>query len=318
VISAAQPLVSVLIPCYNAARWIRETLESVLAQTWPNIEIIVVNDGSTDDTRSILAEYLCKGVAVIDQPNRGPSAALNRCLSAAHGEFIQYLDADDLIAPDKIELQMARLLEQPDCIATAEWARFRDKSESANFEPDETWQDMDPVDWLVADWREGGGMMYPAMWLLPRRLVETIGPWGEALTLTNDTEYFSRAVLAARKLLFCRGARTYYRSGFSGSLSGLKSRTGWESQYKVISLCQGYLLAREDSERTRRVCSMLWQRFAHASYPYASDLANRALEHAAALHPARLAPEGGSAFKFASHVLGWKAARMLQRLYGRV
>lgn len=315
--AVAQPLVSVLIPCYNASRWIRETLESVLAQTWPNIEIIVVDDGSTDDSRSILAGYLPRGVVVIDQPNRGQTAALNRCLSTARGDFIQYLDADDLLAPDKIALQMRRLLQHPDCIAMAEWARFRGKPESAHFEPDETWQDMNPVDWLVANWKDGGGMMYPAMWLLPRGLVETIGPWREELTLVNDTDYFARALLAARRVLFCKGARAYYRSGIAGSLSGLKSRKGWESQFEVIGLCQGYLLARDDGERTRRACAMLWQRFAHASYPYAKDLANQAIEHAQSLHHDELTPDGGKTFKFASRVLGWKAARRLQKITGR-
>jgi glycosyltransferase involved in cell wall biosynthesis len=311
------PLVSVLIPCYNSGRWISDTLESVLAQTWPNMEIIVVNDGSTDDSRSILDGYLSRGVKVIDQPNRGQTAALNRCLSAAHGEFIQYLDADDLLASDKIELQMRRLADKPDCIASAEWARFREEPATTEFTPDETWQDLNPVDWLVANWKDGGGMMYPAMWLLPRTIVDAIGPWREDLTLINDTDYFTRAVLASRRVLFCEGARTYYRSGILGSLSGLKSRKGWESQFKVIELCQKYLLAREDTDRTRRACSMLWQRLAHASYPYYRSLANQALERAFLLHKSRLVPDGGPTFNFASRLVGWKAARLFQRWSGR-
>lgn len=315
--SVVKPLVSVLIPCYNAERWVAETLHSVLAQTWENIEIVVVNDGSTDGSREVLTQFESGKLKVIDQPNRGQTAALNRCLKEARGDFIQYLDADDLLAPDKIELQVRRLQDNPDCIAMAEWARFRDDPKIAEFVPDVTWQDMEPIDWLVANWRNGGGMMYPAMWLLPRKLVEAIGPWREDLTLINDTDYFTRAVLAARQVLFCKGAHTYYRSGIPGSLSGLKSRKGWESQFKVIHLCQGYLLAREGSERTRRVCAMLWQRLAHASYPYYRSLANQALERAYLLHPDSLAPEGGSAFKLASRVVGWKAARVLQRLSGR-
>lgn len=314
---AAKPLVSVLIPCYNAERWIAETLQSVLAQTWENIETIVVNDGSTDGSREVLKQFESDKLRVIDQPNRGQTAALNRCLKEARGGFIQYLDADDLLAPDKIELQVLRLQDRPDCIAMAEWGRFRDDPATTKFVPDVTWQDMEPVDWLVANWREGGGIMYPAMWLLPRKLVEGIGPWKEELTLINDTEYFTRAVLAARQVLFCQGARTYYRSGIAGSLSGLKSRKGWESQFKVIDLCQGYLLAREVSDRTRRVCTMLWQRFAHASYPYNKSIAIQALERAGKLHPATLVPEGGPAFKLVTRLVGWKAARILQRFSGR-
>lgn len=311
------PLVSILIPCFNAERWVSQTLDSALAQTWPNIEIIVVNDGSTDGSRELLNAYESRGIKVIDQPNRGQTAALNRCLQEASGDYIQYLDADDLLAADKIELQVRRLLQHPDCIAMAEWARFWGRADEATFSRYPAWCDSDPVDWLVANWDEGGGMMYPAMWLLPRAIVDTIGPWAEDLTLINDTDYFTRAVLASRRVLFCNGAKSYYRSGIAGSLSGLKSRKGWESQDKVLRLCEGYLLAREDSDRTRRVNSMLWQRFAHASYPYVPDLANVALRRAESLHHERLKPEGGCAFRLVGQIAGWKLARRLQVWSGR-
>lgn len=312
-----QPLVSILIPCYNAERWIAQTLESAFAQSWPNIEVIVVDDGSTDQSADVLATFVSRGLKIVSQPNRGQTAALNRCLKEARGEFIQYLDADDILAPDKIERQMRRLQMNLDCIAMAEWARFRDDPQSAVFESYPCWQDLLPVDWLVADWKDGGGMMYPAMWLLPRSIVDSIGPWREDLTLINDTEYFTRAVLASRHVLFSEGARTYYRSGIAGSLSGLKSRKGWQSQFKVIDLCQSYLLAREESDRTRRVCAMLWQRFAHAVYPYDKTLANQALDRALQIHQVRLTPEGGPRFRLASHLLGWKLSRILQKWSGR-
>jgi glycosyltransferase involved in cell wall biosynthesis len=281
------------------------------------MEIIVVDDGSTDDSRAILDRYAGKGVKCIHQSNRGQSAALNRCLEDARGEFVQYLDADDLLAPDKIALQIGRLTEHPGSIATAEWARFHDVPATARFEQDGPWQDMDPVDWLVENWKTGGGMMYPAMWLVPMSVVETIGPWREDLTLVNDTEYFTRSVLASRRVLFCKGARAYYRSGVPGSLSRRKARRDWESALNVISACEAHLLAREDSERTRRACAMLWQRLAHGCYPYCRSIANQALERAHGLHRDKLAPEGGPAFKMVASVLGWKIARVMQRLSGR-
>lgn len=314
---AAVPLVSVLIPCYNAGRWVAQALDSVLAQTWPALEIIVVNDGSTDNSRDVLRAYEPRNVKVIDQDNRGQTAALNRALAAASGAFIQYLDADDLLAPDKIALQMQQLAANPACVSAAAWARFRHDPADAVFQPDEMWRDLSPVDWLVANWRDGGGMMFPAMWLLPRAIVGAAGPWREELTLCNDTEYFTRVVLAAQRVLHCAAARTYYRSGLAGSVSGIKTRRGWESYYQVVSLCQHHLLGRQDTQATRRACAMLWQRFAHAAYPYAPDLANRAMHQARMNHPARLRPEGGPAFVWASRLLGWRAARRLQRWSGR-
>lgn len=314
---SAHPLVSVLIPCYNAGRWIRETLESVLAQTWPNIEIIVVDDGSSDDSAAVIERFYSRRVKLIKQQNAGAAAARNRAFNESSGEYIQYLDADDLLSPRKIELQLARLAVNPGCVATAQWARFNDDPAGAIFLPDETWQDLEPVEWLIRSWQYGGGMLYPALWLVPRQIMVKAGSWLPELSLNDDGEFFTRIVLASDKVLFCAGARTYYRSGISGSLSGLKSRKGWESQFKVIDLCQGYLLAREDSDRTRRVCAMLWQRLAHASYPYYKSLADQALVRASQLHQVRLVPEGGPTFKLASRVLGWKTARLLQRLSGR-
>ena len=101
-----KPLVSILVPAYNAAPYIAETLDSALAQTWQNIEIVVVDDGSRDDTLAIAKTYESKRVKVISQENKGASTARNRALKAAQGDFIQYLDADDLLAPDKIERQL--------------------------------------------------------------------------------------------------------------------------------------------------------------------------------------------------------------------
>lgn len=310
------PLVSILIPCFNAERWVAQTLDSALAQTWPNIEIIVVNDGSTDGSRAVLAQYELRGVKVVDQANAGQGAALNRAIGACSGDYIQFLDADDLLATDKVELQMRRLLDNPGCAAIAEWARFRTDPVEAVFTPYATWRDLDPVDWLVADWVDGGGMMYPAMWLLPRTVVDAAGPWPD-LTLAIDTEYFARVVLAARRILFCSAARTYYRSGISGTQSGLKSARGWQSQVEVLTRCEHHLLVREDSDRTRRVCSMFWQRFAHASYPYASAIAIDALRRARNLHGDVLVPDGGRAFRVLSQVVGWKLARRLQVWSGR-
>jgi glycosyltransferase involved in cell wall biosynthesis len=314
----ADPLVSVLIPCYNAERWIRATVDSVLRQTWKNLQIVIVNDGSTDRSEEHLREYARAGVTVVDQENRGQTAALNRCLAEARGEFVQYLDADDVLDGEKIERQMGRLMHATDCIATSEWARFYDDVSSARFEADENWRDMDPVDWLVSAWRDGGGMLFPAQWLMPKAIVDRVGPWREDLTLNNDAEYFTRAVLASKRVLFCEGARAYYRSGIHGSLSGMRSKSGWISQKHVLEACQSYLLAREDSPRTRRAASLLWQRFAHASYPHDREIANDAERRGHALDSVRVDPGGGRALRFLIRILGWKTGRVLQTWYYRI
>src|ERR1700751_1519727 len=119
-----EPLVSVLIPCFNAERYIGETVDCVLRQTWSNLEILIVDDGSTDGTINEIKKFNPPKLTILRQENRGQPAALNTCLARARGNFLQFLDADDLVSPRKIELQVARLIDHPHSVASAEWGRF--------------------------------------------------------------------------------------------------------------------------------------------------------------------------------------------------
>ncbi|RRJ96675.1 glycosyltransferase family 2 protein [Opitutaceae bacterium TAV4] len=162
-------MVSILIPCHNAARWLGATLDSALAQTWPRCEIIVIDDGSTDDSPRLAASYANRGVQLLRQPQRGAAAARNATLNRARGDYLQFLDADDLLAPEKIASQITRLAAAPaGSVASAAWTRFRDDPSISQFIPEPVWCDALPLDWLVLSW-SGGGMMHPAAWLVPRR-----------------------------------------------------------------------------------------------------------------------------------------------------
>lgn len=114
--NAASPLVSVVIPAYNAAALIGETLDSVLAQTYPNLEVLVVDDGSTDDTPQVLDRYADR-IRVLRQANAGQAAARNCGAREARGELMAFLDSDDLWDPDKIARQVALLGRFPEALA---------------------------------------------------------------------------------------------------------------------------------------------------------------------------------------------------------
>ncbi len=311
------PLVSILIPAYNAAPYIAETLDSALGQTWQNTEIIVVDDGSTDDTLAIVKEYETKGVKVIAQEhNRGQTIALNRCLTEAKGDFIQYLDADDILEPQKIEVQVNRLLNEPKgTLAIAPWARFYDNDLStAKFKANRDWQDYEkPIDWLIDGWT-GYGTMPPGSWLYPRDIIDEIGLWHESLTLNNDMEYFTRAVIASKKLVFCADARWYYRSG-NPSLSGQRSEQAIWSQCEVIRLSTERLLAVKNGDRARYACACYWQYFVFMVFPQANDLVQYAEDQIKLLGGCDLKPEGGAMFRTMRGILGWKLAMRLQKLY---
>lgn len=100
-----KPLVSILIACYNSEKWLAETLDSALAQTWKDLEIIIVDDGSTDNSLSVAKSFESSTVKVIYQKNKGQSAAENKALQEAQGDFIQYLDADDFYPLIKLNVK---------------------------------------------------------------------------------------------------------------------------------------------------------------------------------------------------------------------
>jgi len=307
-----RPLVSVLIPCFNAERFIGETIESVLRQTWSKIEIIVVNDGSTDNSVSEVRRFSNSRLRLADLPHTGAAASRNEAFRLSKGEFIQYLDADDLISPCKIERQMQRLATNRKCVASADWGRFYASYQEAIFGDEKMREDLSPLDWLAISRGDGLGMMLPALWLIPRSIVFAAGPWNEDVSVGDDTEFFTRVLLLCEKVLFCEGARCFYRSGIKGSLSGRRSIDGWRSQFKVTQLCQEYVLGREDSDRIRRGFAQSWQHFAHACYPYHRGMALLALNKAKTLHSVKFDPDGGPVFRNISRLLGWKIARIMQ------
>ena len=123
---SVKPLVSILIPAFNAEDWVGDAIASAVGQTWPRKEIIVVDDGSRDATLSIARVFASKGVSVVTQANRGGSAARNRALTMCQGDYIQWLDADDLLEPQKIAHQMAAVEqgENRRTLLSGEWGWF--------------------------------------------------------------------------------------------------------------------------------------------------------------------------------------------------
>ena len=105
------PLVSILMPAYNAEEWIAESLQSAVDQSWQRKEIIVVDDGSRDRTAEVASRFASKDVKVVSTTNQGLSAAVNHAYQLCQGDYIQELDSDDLMSPNKIERQLAALRE---------------------------------------------------------------------------------------------------------------------------------------------------------------------------------------------------------------
>jgi glycosyltransferase involved in cell wall biosynthesis len=119
------PAISVVIPCYNGSKYLHETLKSVLAQTFPPLEVIVVDDGSTDDSAAI-AESYGPPVRVIRQPNQGESVARNRGIEEANGEWVAFLDADDMWLPEKLAEQAKLMAPEVGAVCSSDLATYPD------------------------------------------------------------------------------------------------------------------------------------------------------------------------------------------------
>jgi len=314
--------VSILIPAYNAAPWIEEALGSALAQTWPCLEVILVDDGSRDDTlvraRAFAARHPDREFHIVAQANAGASAARNHALRLARGEFIQFLDADDLLAPEKIALQLAALRNSPPlALASGTWGRFQSRPENTHWTDEAVARARTGVEFLQLHY-ETGSMMQPGAWLAPRALLDLAGKWDERLSLNDDGEYFARVMLRASALVPVPAARCFYRSGLAPSLSRRRDPRALVSLHRSVALTTAHLLAADDSPRSRAAAARAWRMLAFELYPDSTQLARSALVAATALGgPA--SPLGGPAWvaRFA-RLLGWPLARRVHLLRNRL
>jgi glycosyltransferase involved in cell wall biosynthesis len=310
------PLVSVIIPCRNGAAWLGDAIDSCLGQSWKHLEIIVVDDASTDGSRDVAACYRDRGIVALDSPRRGAAAARNTGLQRARGEFIQFLDADDVLDPEKIRVQIERLTDAPaGAVASGAWARFRQHPREAVFAAEPVWRDfLAPGEFLVASWL-GGGMMANFAWLSPRAVLERAGPWDETLSLVDDGEYFCRVLLAASAIVFCANARGFYRSTAAPGLSRRRDRAALVSGFAAIDLSCRRLLQRYSSPAAQRACATNYLRFAYDAYPDAHDLVAVAERRARELGGSELRPGGGRAFQLLVKGFGWKFGKHCQRAW---
>lgn len=302
--------VSILIPAYNAELWIRETITSALSQTWPNCEVIIVDDGSSDNTFEIARQYQSETVKVITQENKGASSARNKALSLAQGDYIQWLDADDLLAPDKIsqQLKLTDICGNSSILLSSSYGTFFYRWHKARFVNTALWQDLTPVEWLIIRFTEHIWMS-PAVWLVSRNLTEKCGAWDERLSLNDDGEYFVRVVAASEMVSFVPGAKSYYRQVNIKSLSNTRTHKACESLFMSLQLSIDSLLKLESTATTRAAALKLLQDYIIYFYPeeqqILSEVKKLAGELGGSITPPKLKPK----YVLVENLLGWSIAK---------
>lgn len=193
----SNPVVSVVIPAYNDARFIGQALRSVLAQTYRSLDIVVVDDGSTDETAEIARSFEPR-VRVFRQANSGAAAARNHGLTLAKGEYVAFLDADDFWHPRKTELQLRHLQTCPECAAV--YCRKIELHESIAA-PSWDGTSSGPPDALAADPRESGwlylellrsSLVHTSTVMASRAVIDRVGLFDESLRKGQDLEFWLR------------------------------------------------------------------------------------------------------------------------------
>jgi len=302
------PLISIIIPLYNAEKYIEETLKSAINQTWANKEIIIVDDGSTDNSLSIANRYIADNISVYSYGgNKGECYASNFGYYKSTGKFIKYLDADDIIDKDYLTNMMAVADNEHDMYFSYCMNFYGDLSEGRlSPYPVKNWTDMNPVDFLLdpeSIMRQGG------RWLIPRVLIEKAGLWNETLSLINDYEYFTRLCLSCNKVRYVKNSVLFYRQ-LPNSLSTQKSLKAFTSAYNSIKLSADQLLERENSNRVRLYIANTYQGLLYDMYPRNKPLLKKieaAITSLGGANKPITVAAGGKTLLLAK-IIGWKMA----------
>jgi len=314
------PLVSILIPAYNAEPWIADAIQSALRQTWPRKEIIVVDDGSRDQTLREARQFASNTVSVVTQENQGAAAARNKALSLSQGAYIQWLDADDLLAPDKTEKQMlaAERVQNKRTLLSSGWAPFAFRAYKARFIPTALWQNLSPVEWKIRQMQYSLHMQ-TATWLTSRELTEAAGPWNTELLGDDDGEYFCRVMLASDGIHFVPDAKVYYRTTDASRLSHIGgSDRKKDAQFASMRLHIASVRSLEDSERVRAACLQYLQSWLINFYPERPDIVRQAEQLALELGGSLSAPWLSWKYRWVKKLFGWNAAKYTQFYYSQL
>ncbi|RZA02791.1 MAG: glycosyltransferase family 2 protein [Sphingobacteriaceae bacterium] len=316
-----EPLVSIIIPVYNSEKYLTETINSAINQTWANKEIIIVDDGSTDNSLAIAKQFENDRVKILNQQNKGASAARNRGIAEAQGAYIQFLDADDLLSTDKIAAQLAVINGADNLVALCSTIHFKDTDNIYQMQVEREWYASDSnntVDFLIKlysndlTFKGYGGMVQPNAWLTPKAIIDKAGWWNEQLTVDDDGEYFCRVLLAANGVKFSHEGINYYRKFDKlGSLSSQKTEQAYQSKLTASDLKYEYLKTRYDNEVLKKIFSRFYWEIGVAAFPQTIKISNIALKKAKEFGYNGPKYHAGKASNFLVKILGWRILRII-------
>jgi glycosyltransferase involved in cell wall biosynthesis len=310
------PLVSIIIPCYNALPYLKETIKSALNQTYPDIEVIVIDDGSTDGSYEYVKNLNYPNIILKRNQRKGACAARNYGFELSHGQYIQFLDADDLINLGKIEKQLRLISINNDrTLISCPWGKFENIPSKASFNAQKVWKTYNnPTNWLIDAWN-GGGMMQTACWLMHRKLILEAGPWDESLenNPNDDGEFFCRTILKSTRIVFDKNSKVYYRTPGKTNVSQNKSFKAIESllgSYKSYEV----ILKHKDDTKVKRALAKNYNRFIYEHFFLFPKLSKKAKDYILELEQEIDIPFSNRFIYRISKWFGWKNVMILRKM----
>jgi len=307
------PLISVIIPCFNASPWIKETIQSVLSQDINDLEIILVDDGSTDGSTEIVKKDF-PSVRLIRTKNQGPSKTRNLGTKESKGEFIQYLDADDLLAQGKLKLQIEKLKTLKADVCYGDWQKliaFGDGRFEKGPQIKRVLQNPE-IDLFTDFWCP------PATYLFKRSIIEKIGGWNERLPIIQDARFTLDCALHGAKFVHCAGIMAYYRLHTSGSVSSHDSIAfNRDILNNAIEIEEWWQVHGGINNERKNALLKVYGYVARSSFTKDRDTFDKTHHLLKRLSP-RYAPERPRHLRMASKVLGYKKAELVALWYRRV
>jgi glycosyltransferase involved in cell wall biosynthesis len=234
--------ISVIIPCYNRASLVGETIKNMLGQSQKPHEIIVVDDGSTDDSAAVI-ESFGTAVRLIRQKNQGPGAARNAGLQVATGSFIQFMDSDDLASNNKLEVQAKALEESEADFAYSPWIRCHIGEQQIAF-TDQVLQALPvPGSRPMLEWFVSGWSLVFQNCLFRRSILDKAGMYRTDLMPSEDSEYFIRILLAGARPVHTPGCLVFYREHTLNKITGAGTSSAHRVQdwTRFLEITGGYL-----------------------------------------------------------------------------
>jgi O-antigen biosynthesis protein len=270
--------VSVIIPCYNGHLYLHEAIDSVLDQTYPNIELIVVDDGSTDNSWEIIQSYKSR-ITGVKQHNQGLPASRNNGVARASGEYLFFLDCDDLIAPDTIASLVTTVQGQDRAISCCHWRSLVHSKCGWIAVPGEVpfpQTNPDPLAaWLMGEWIPVCSLLWS------RSLFEELGGYDNQLTINEDGDLMFRALVGGARLVVATGGESFYRRHGTDSLSMSRdvfSEHRFQSSMRVLAKLEAELQHRGTWEKYRIPVGTAYQMLAARTFSSRPDLAREALQ----------------------------------------